>query len=318
MPKGYQHLTAEQRYTIYAFHKSGNSTKAIAHEVGKSQRTIQRELKRNRGLRGYRPKQAQQLAEDRRRKPKPHLLKMTLETISLVEEKLALQWSPEQISGWLKKYHPAQSVSHERIYQHIWQNKKQGGLLFTHLRRRGKTYQKRCNGKTSRGRIKDRVDIAERPNVVDLRERFGDWEADTIVGKGRTSALVTVVERKSRYTKIVRVDRATAEQVRLALTQCLQGIPATTITFDNGKEFAYHLKVAESLGVETYFAQPYHSWERGLNENTNGLIRQYFPKGTDFDLVSDEEVARVEALLNSRPRKCLGYDTPEGVLMRAA
>lgn len=314
-----QHLTAEQRYLIYAFNKSGKSTAFIAKEVGKTQRTIQRELKRNKGKRGYRPKQAHQMAEARKRKRKPHLLKMTPETVFLIEEKLTLyQWSPEQIAGWLKKEHPRQAVSHERIYQHLWQNKRHGGDLYTHLRRRGKKYLKRSNGKTSRGQIKGRIDISQRPEIVETRERFGDWEGDTIVGKGRTSALVTVVERKSRYTKIVRVPRATADLVSLALSQCLQGFPVETITFDNGKEFAYHLAVAEALKADTYFAQPYHSWERGLNENTNGLIRQYFPKGTDFDTVSDEEVARVEALLNSRPRKCLGYDTPEGVLPRAA
>jgi IS30 family transposase len=244
---------------------------------------------------------------------------MTPELIALIDQKLALyQWSPEQIAGWLKKEHPESAVSHERIYQHIWQNKKQGGLLFQNLRRHGRKYFKRSNGKTTRGRIIGRVDISERPEIVETRERFGDWEADTVVGKGRNSALVTVVERKSRYTKIVRVTRATADRVCVALSECLRGLPVETITFDNGKEFAYHLAAAEALEAKTYFAQPYHSWERGLNENTNGLIRQYFPKGTDFDTVSDEEVARVEALLNSRPRKCLGYDTPEGVLPRAA
>jgi transposase, IS30 family len=314
-----EHLTAIQRYLIYAFHKSGKSTAFIAKEVGKTQRTIQRELKRNKGMRGYRPRQAHQIAEARKRKPKPHLLKMTPETIALIDQKLTLyQWSPEQISGWLKKEHPQQAVSHERIYQHIRQDKKAGGSLYTHLRRRGRKYLKRLNGRTTRGRIIGRVDISARPPIVETRERFGDWEADTVVGRGRTSALVTVVERKSRSTRIVRVPRATADLVSTALSQCLQGFPVETITFDNGKEFAFHLKVAEALKADTYFAQPYHSWERGLNENTNGLIRQYFPKGTDFDTVSDEEVARVEALLNSRPRKCLGYDTPEGVLPRAA
>jgi transposase, IS30 family len=314
-----QHLTYEQRCQIYALNARGDSPEKMAPIVGSTSRTIQRELKRNSGLRGYRPKQAQRLAEARKRKSKPHLLKMTPETIALIEEKLTRsQWSPEQVSGWLKKKHPLQAVSHERIYQHLRQDKKAGGMLYTHLRRRGRKYLKRLNGRTTRGRIIGRVDISERPKIVETRERFGDWEADTVVGRGRTSALVTVVERKSRYTKIVRVPRATADLVSTALSQCLQGLPTKTITFDNGKEFAYHLAVAEALKAETYFAQPYHSWERGLNENTNGLIRQYFPKGTDFDTVSDEEVARVEGLLNSRPRKCLGYDTPEGVLPRVA
>ena len=145
-----------------------------------------------------------------------------------------------------------------------------------------------------------------------------DWEADTVVGKGRKSALVTIVERKSRYTKVVKVPRATADLVSKALSQGLKGLPVKTITFDNGKEFAYHFKVAKRLDVQTYFATPYRSCERGLNENTNGLLRQYWPKGTDFDEVSEAEVQRVEMLLNNRPRKCLGYDTPTGVLPRAS
>jgi IS30 family transposase len=287
----------------------------MAKDLGKSQRTVQRELKRNKGLKGYRPKQAHQMAEARKRKPKPHLQKMTPVLIAIIEEKLKTeQWSPEQIAGWLKREHPHLAVSHERIYQYLWQHKKEGGSLYLHLRRYGKKYQKRSQGKTNRGRIIGRVDISERPQVVETRERFGDWEADTIVGKGRTSALLTVVERKSRYTKVVWVKRATADSVSQALIDCLQGLPVKTITFDNGKEFAYHVRVAEALGVDTYFATPYHSWERGVNENTNGLIRQYFPKGTSFESVPQAEVSRVEALLNSRPRKSLGYDTPERVL----
>jgi transposase, IS30 family len=314
MPKGYQHLTYEQRYLICVLKKRGETHKQIAPAVGCCVRTLQRELKRNTGKRGYRPKQAHHLATSRKRQPKPHLQKMTPALIALITGKLNRQWSPEQISGWLKREHPQWAVSHESLYQYVWHNKKEGGFLYLHLRRYGKKYQKRSNGKTNRGRIIGRVDILERPEVVERRERFGDWEADTIVGKGRGSALVTVVERKSRYTQIVKVTRGTAEAVSKALIDCLQGLPVKTITFDNGKEFAYHLKVGNALGSQTYFATPYHSWERGLNENTNGLIRQYFPKGTCFENVSEAEVSRVEALLNSRPRKCLGYDTPERVL----
>jgi len=245
---------------------------------------------------------------------------MTTETLTLVEKQLTnYQWSPEQISGWLANNHPEHCVSHELIYQHIWADKKQGGTLYKHLRRHGRKYQKRSNGKTNRGHIIGRVDIKERPYEVETRGRYGDWEADTIVGKGRSAALVTVVERKSRYTVIRLVPRATAEEVSRAMIEALQGgFPLHTITSDNGKEFAKHLDVAKALGVATYFATPYHSWERGLNENTNGLIRQYWSKGTDFTQVTQEEVAKIEQLLNQRPRKCLGYNTPEGVLPRAS
>lgn len=320
MPKGYKHLTQETRYLIYALKKSGQSPAKIAGVVGYTQRTVERELKRNKGKNGYNPEEAQAKADERRHRKKPHLSKMTPETIALIEEKLTeCQWSPEQIAGWLANAHPDHSVSHELIYQHIWAEKRRDGTLYKQLRRHGKKYQKRSNGKTNRGQIIGRVPISERPPEVETRERYGDWEADTIVGKGRTMALVTVVERKSRYIIIRLVPRSTAEEVSRAMIEALQGgLPLHTITSDNGKEFAKHLNVAKALGVSTYFATPYHSWERGLNENTNGLIRQYWPKGTDFSQVTPEEVAKVELLLNQRPRQCLGYTTPEGVLPRAS
>jgi len=307
MAKGYQHLTQEKRYLISVLKKSGTSPAEIASAVGCTPRTVQREIKRNAGNHGYDAEEAQAKADERRHREKPHLNKMTPETLALIEGQLKdCQWSPEQISGWLAKEHPDHRVSHELIYQHIWADKKQGGTLYKHLRRRAKKYQKRSNGKTNRGQIIGRVDISERPPEVETKGRCGDWEADTIVGKGRSAALVTVVDRKSRYTLIRLVPRATAEEVSRAIIDALRGLPAYTITSDNGKEFAKHLDVAKALGVSTYFATPYHSWERGLNENTNGLIRQYWPKGTDFTQVTPEEVAKVERLLSQRPRQCLG------------
>ncbi len=314
----YQQLTYAERCQIQALKTRGDSNTQIAHQLGRDRRTIDRELQRNQGQRGYRHQQAQGKANARRYQAKPHLLKFTLTLRQLVREKLTQQqWSPEQIVGWLKREGLA-FVSHERIYQFIWANKRVGGDLYTHLRRRGRKYLKRVNGKTTRGQIIGRVDIRQRPALVETRQRLGDWEADTIVGKGHQGAIVSVVERRSRYTRLVKVKRSTAVLVTQAITQALSGLPTQTVTFDNGKEFAHHLAIGQALRAETYFAQPYHSWERGTNENTNGLVRQYFPKKTDFDTITDADVARVEHLLNNRPRKCLGFNTPARAIQPAA
>lgn len=312
MPKGYQQLTYEQRCQIHALKASGDSNRSIARKLGVNSRTIDREIRRNSGQRGYRFKQAEAKAQQRRHQKTGRPLKMTPELIALIEEKLTqYQWSPEQIAGWLKREHGRQIISHERIYQHIWADKKAGGTLYTHLRRRAKKYMKRINGKTTRGQIIGRVGIENRPPIVETRSRTGDWEADTIVGKGHQGAIVSLVERKTRYTKLIKVERATAEAVQLAITTALLAFVVHSITFDNGKEFALHLLIAATLNTETFFARPYHSWERGTNENTNGLVRQYIPKKTDFATVSHEDVAKIEHLLNTRPRKCLGYNTPQ-------
>jgi transposase, IS30 family len=312
MPKGYQQLTYEQRCQIYALKASGNSNRKIARQIGVNSRTIDREVARNSGQRGYRFKQAEAKAQERRHRKTGRNVKMTPELIALIEEKLTqCQWSPEQIAGWLEREHGRKIISHERIYQHIWADKKAGGTLYTHLRRRAKKYMKRVNGKTTRGQIIGRVDIENRPSVVETRERIGDWEADTIVGKAHQGAIVSLVERKTRYTKLIKVERSTADAVQLAITTALLAFVVHSITFDNGKEFALHLVIAAALNTQTFFAKPYHSWERGTNENTNGLVRQYVPKKTDFATVSHEQVAKIEHLLNTRPRKCLGYNTPE-------
>lgn len=318
MAKGYRQLTYEERCQIHALKTRGDSNRQIAKQLNRDRRTIDRELKRNSGDRGYRHQQAQRKTAKRRHQTKPHLLKFTLPLRQLVKDKLTQkQWSPEQISGWLKREGLA-CVSHERIYQFIWANKAVGGDLYTHLRRKAKKYQKRINGKTSRGRIIGRVDISERPAIVETRSRIGDWEADTIVGLGHRSAIVSLVERKTRYTKLIKVGQSTAHAVKAAITSALTGLEVHTITFDNGKEFAQHLAIAAALETKTFFAKPYHSWERGLNENTNGLVRQYFPKKTDFATITDADVVRVENLLNNRPRKCLGYNTPVRAIQTVA
>ncbi len=313
----YKQLTYAQRCQIEVLKKSHFSQAAIAQAIGVQQSTISRELKRNTGLRGYRHDQAQRLTHTRRCATH-HCVKMTDEIIDEIEDKLYQRWSPEQISGWLKAEKNI-SISHERIYQHIWTNKHSGGDLHLYLRRRGKKYQSRgSNGKTSRGQIKNRVSIDQRPKIVDERTQIGHWEIDTVIGKHHSGALVTIVERVTRFTVSVRVNRKDAQGVCAATIRLLLPFKdqVLSITSDNGKEFAYHEKIAKALDCDFYFAHPYHSWERGLNENTNGLIRQYFPKQTDFKKVSQRKVDQAMDALNNRPRKVLGFKTPHYMMQK--
>lgn len=308
----YKQLTQEQRYYIFQLNKMDFTQAEIARQIGVNKSTISRELKRNTGQRGYRPKQAHKKAVERR-KLASKAVKMTRALIEVIEEKLSQQqWSPEQISGWLLRENSI-AISHERIYQHIWNDKKQGGDLYQYLRCQGKKYQKRrSNGKRSRGQIVNGVSIDKRPKLVDDKRRVGDWEIDTVIGKGHSGALVTIVERKTLYTLVAKVNGKRADWVTQATIQLLKPFKDRlhSITADNGKEFAYHEQISKELDTAFYFAHPYSSWERGLNENTNGLIRQYFPKNTDFKTVTDEEVYIVMEKLNNRPRKSLNFLTP--------
>jgi IS30 family transposase len=314
MTKTYQQLTYEQRCQISALKKRGSSQREIAAIIDTSQSTVSRELARNAGQKGYRYKQAQAKSDQRRAEAvKP--TKMTAKMIAFVESKLRLEWSPEQISGWLLEDRK-ELLSHETIYLHIWANKREGGDLYTYLRRQGKKYDKRRNGKSTRGQIKNRVSIDDRPEIVDDKARIGDWEIDTVIGKGHSGALVTIVERVTNFTVSAQVDNKSANDVTQATIALLTPFKDVvhTITADNGKEFAYHEKISEELSADVYFAHPYSSWERGLNENTNGLLRQYFPKNTDLKTVSQMEVKRAVKRLNSRPRKNLEYKTPDQLM----
>lgn len=310
MMRTYQQLTYEQRCQISALKKSGCSQRKIAETIGTTQPTVSRELTRNTGARGYRHKQAQERTEQRRAEASQPT-KMTPDMITVIESKLRVEWSPEQVSGWLLN---AQEllISHESIYLHIWADKQAEGDLFTHLRHQGKKYNKRRNGKSTRGQIKNRVSIDDRPQVVDDKSRIGDWEIDTMIGKGHSGALVTIVERVTKFTVSTRVNSKSAADVTQATIALLKPFEDVvhTITADNGKEFAYHEQISKALSTKVYFAHPYSSWERGLNENTNGLLRQYFPKNTDFKKVEQIEVRRALRRLNSRPRKDLDFKTP--------
>jgi IS30 family transposase len=301
----YSQLTQTQRYQIYSLKKTDCNQTKIAEIVGVDKSTISRELRRNKGQKGYRPKQAQRMAEERRHKAH---CRLTFSQWAVVEGLLNLKWSPEEISGWLKKYFQIR-ISHEWIYQYIWNDKKQGGKLYQQLRCQ-KKYRKRSQTGEKRGKIPNQTSIEERPAIVEARERLGDWEGDTIIGKRKQGAIVTLVDRKSRLLRMGLVAHRTKDAVKEAVIDLLKDFPVHTITFDNGKEFAEHEVMANALNADIYFAHPYSSWERGTNENTNKLIRQYFPKKTDFRNLTDFEIKFVENQLNYRPRKCLAFEQP--------
>ena len=306
--RDYTQLTQEERYQIEALLKMGHPQSRIAVVLKRHKSTISREVRRNRGLRGYRPKQAQRLALARREAKAR--LRIAPETWERVESLLCEDWSPEQVSGWLSQEQGLR-VSHEWIYQHVHADKRRGGDLHTRLRCQKKR-RKRYGSRDRRGQIRGRVSIDERPGVVGERSRIGDWEADTVIGRPGGPVLLTLAERRTRYSVIAKAPDKSAQAVTDALLTALQPQAGLvhTLTYDNGKEFAYHQTVAEGLDAQGYFAHPYHSWERGLNENTNGLIRQYLPKGADFRTLTLEQVRNIMDRLNNRPRKCLGFKTP--------
>ena len=308
--KQYTHLTEHERYHIYLMHRNKNSYTTIAKSMNRSISTISREIKRNTGKRGYRYKQAHVLACDRHNN-KNKAIKLTTYIKSYIMQKLHQYWSPEQIAGrlWLDKQY---SISTETIYRFILQDKAVNGSLYTYLRHQHKRYRKRYGKNDYRGRIPHRTDIDNRPNIVDTRARIGDWEADTVIGKSYKGAILTLLERKSRLYLALPISRKTADEAKAAITQLLQPIKdfVYTITFDNGREFNKHHQVSKTLSCDTYFAKPYQSWQRGANENQNGLLRQFIPKGMKLDKINPKVVAKATILMNNRPRKCLGYKTP--------
>ena len=301
----YTQLTQEQRYQIHVLLKMEHSRTEIADTLGVHKSTISRELQRNRGKRGYRPKQAHQFALQRRRKAQKRI---TADIWALVEEKLCQDWSPEQIAGRFKAEGIA--ISHEHIYQYVYADKRVGGDLWKHLRCQKKR-RKRVGSYDRRGKIPNRKSIEERPEVVEQRTRLGDWEVDLMVGKDHQGVLVTLTERKSRFTLLRRVVNKQAKLVSQTIVELLQWVSALeSITADNGKEFAAHQHISQALSVDLYFAHPYSSWERGTNENTNGLIRQYLPKSRSLKNVISQEEIMIMDRLNLRPRKCLAFSTP--------
>jgi IS30 family transposase len=307
----YHQLTQAQRYQIYALRKTKHMLTEIAQVIGVHKSSISRELKRNRGKRGYRPQQAHEIALTHRAKAVPRI---TSKVWAAVENLLQQDWSPEQISGRLKKEQGIR-LSHEWIYQHVLLDKQAGGTLYKHLRCQKKN-RKRYGTYDRRGKLPNCRSIEERPAIVNARKRLGDWEVDTIVGRKHKQAMLTLTERKSRFVFVGRVNERTAQAVQVQVCQLLLPIKdkVHTMTSDHGKEFANHKQIADTLDLKFYFAHPYAAWERGTNENTNGLLRQYFPKHCDFQTVSNKQIDLAMARLNSRPRKSLRFKTPFEVL----
>lgn len=307
----YCQLTREERYQIRVALKCKKSNAQIGKLLKRHRSTIWRERKRNTGQNGYRPLQAQKHAR-KRREDRFYFKKLTAELQYFIAGKLWLQWSPEQISGRLK-LEGHKTVCPETIYRFIQRNQNEGGSLWVNLRTANKIRRKRIKIPSNRTKISDRLFIKHRPKVVDQRKRIGDFERDTMVGERHKSWLLTVVDRKSKLTFIAKLKSHNASEAHSATVEVLKDQRVHTITNDNGLEFSSHQKTAEELKTKIYFTTPYTSQERGTNENTNGLIRQYFPKSTDLNQVSEEKIKQVQSLLNSRPRKSLGYRTPHEI-----
>ena len=309
----YTHLTQCERYQIQALKDNNFSLRHIAKQLGRSPSTIAREIDRAQAAQSYQAEAAHGLAL-KRQDASRNALRIAAERWQAIEAYLRLYLSPEQVCGRLA-LEGAASISHESIYQHVYADKARGGDLLSYLRCQKARRKRYGSGNERRGQLKNRVCIEQRPAIVQTRSRIGDWEGDTVIGHGNTGVLVTLVERCSRYTLVrhlpnreaAPVSAAILEMLRLHKAQCL------TLTFDNGKEFADHVFFGYCLGAEVFFAHPYHSWERGTNENTNGLLRQYFPKAMSFSNLNDIDVDDAAYRLNHRPRKCLGYRTPHEV-----
>ena len=306
------HLTEKERYTISVMLANGSRQIEIATILGRNKSVISREINRNKDQRNgeYRYDLAQRKTRTRHQQ-KPKGIRLTAAIKSFIGRHLAKKFSPEQIVGIAKNLGRA-IVSVERIYQYIWHDKSKGGNLHEHLRSKGKRYRKRGQKKDQRGKIVGRKDIDLRPAIVEERSRFGDLEIDTIVGKDNKGAILTINDRVTGMLRMVKLMGKNALQLALATIDILKVWKPLlhTITADNGKEFAQHQLIANALDIEFFFAKPYHSWQRGSNENLNGLIRQYIPKKTDFNTISDKFIKWVENQLNNRPRKRFGFKTP--------
>jgi transposase, IS30 family len=303
----YKHLSQAERYQIHALMKAGHDQSQIAKLLDRHKSTISRELSRNTGSRGYRPKQACEMSADRAQNSR------NASTVApWVKEQanalLRVQWSPEQIASQLP-------ISHETVYQHVYADKAQGGALWKNLRCQKQKRKRYAGGRERRGQIPNRRPLSDRPLHIEARKQVGHWECDTVIGANHKGAVVTMVERKSGYAVMAKVTNKTSALVSSAIVDKLQPLAARvkTLTFDNGKEFAGHAYIDEQLQSTAYFARPFASWERGSNENLNGLLRQYVPKKRAMSTVTDKEIRMIQNRLNNRPRKRLGFKTPAEV-----
>lgn len=315
----YHQITSGERYVISALRRRGLSMRQIATEMGRAHTTISREVRRNScNDGGYRPSKASRRTRGRRSRSRRNA-RITPEQWIVVDRYLRMDWSPEQVAGFLRGQ-DIMHISHETIYVHVWHDKACGGDLWKHLRQARKKKRKRYRGRDFRGRLAGKRHISERPPQVESRDEIGHWEIDTVMGtdRGRHS-IVTIVERATGYVQIGKLARHRAADTTKRCIELIgrQQDRFATITADNGSEFHGYPDIEAATGVEFYFATPYHSWERGTSENTNGLIRQYLPKKTSMAHVTQEDCDTIAARLNSRPRKRLGYKTPEECYVQA-
>jgi len=319
---GYKHLNIDERESILKMRSEQKNLTHIAELIGRNKGTISRELSRNLSSTGeYKPHLAQRYYNKRRDGSKqPYRLEQNGRLRQYVRNKLKQYLSPEQIAGRIKTDYSENlqmRVSPLTIYGWIQRDRKAGGKIYKFLRQGHRKRRKKRGSLNTQGQIPDRRPISERPKAVDKRQELGHWEGDTVVGKSNGSFIATHVERKSRYLLVGKTDDKSAESMNATTRRVFRKIPKSkrkTMTFDNGKEFAGFKALEKSVGFCCYFADPYSSYQRGTNENTNGLLRQFFPKGTDFNEFSEEEIDKAAALLNNRPRKCLNYRTPHEVL----
>jgi len=308
----YRQLAPAERYMLAALRRQGLNQAEIARLLGRHRSTVCREVRRNstRADGHYRPFTAQERANGRRSRSRRNQ-RFSAADFTLIDELLRRQWSPEQAAGRLRRL-GLLSISHETIYRHVWRDKKDGGLLYTHLRGARKRRRKRYGAYDSRGRLAGKRMISERPAEVEARERVGHWEADTVMGAGSKDCVATLVERKTGLVLVGKLADRTARSLSRRLTRLIRhsGAPVETVTADNGTEFHGYQSIERRTGATFYFARPYHSWERGSNENANGLLRQYLPKGQSMAALSQQRCNAIARKLNTRPRKRSGFRTP--------
>ena len=313
----YRHLSMEERYQIAAMRGQRVAMVEIARALDRHRSTVYREVRRNSSVHDgfYRATHSVQKASARKHRSLRNLRYGSPE-MAVIEERLRWNWSPEQIVGWLRKQ-GQRAMSHETIYRHVWRDKACGGTLWRHLRGARKRRRKRYGAYDSRGRLAGKRMIEQRPAIVEERRRIGDWEIDTVHGRGK-ACLVTIVERKSGLVRIGSIPRATKENTVEKTVELLQAevYRVRTITADNGTEFHSYPELEKRLDTKVYFATPHHAWERGSSENCNGLIRQYFQKGTNLSRVTQDECHEVAEQLNNRPRLRHGFKTPNEVYFK--
>lgn len=308
----YRQLSPEERYMLAALRRQGHNQAEIARSLGRHRSTVCREVRRNstRADGHYRAFTAQERTNGRRSRSRRNG-RFSAEDFALIDELLRRQWSPEQVAGHLRRAGRL-LISHETIYRHVWRDKKEGGALYTHLRGARKRRRKRYGAYDSRGRLAGKRMISERPAEVESREAVGHWEADTVMGVGSKDCVLTLVERKTGLVLVGKLADRTAHSLSRRAVSLIRssGGRFETVTSDNGTEFHDYRRVERLTGVVFYFARPYHSWERGSNENANGLLRQYLPKGSSMAGLSQQQCNAIAGKLNTRPRKRLGFRTP--------